>query len=83
MNNINIWEWLVQQSPVIIVMGIVIYWLAKRLVKAEDEKDLLSKDVIKISTLWEAKADKMDEEDKSTKQQIITLMTEIKEIVKK
>jgi predicted nucleic acid-binding Zn-ribbon protein len=83
MENINIWNWLIQQAPVVIVMGIVIWWLAKRLEKAEDEKDLLSKDVIKISTLWEAKADKMDEEDKSTKQQILSLLTEIKEIVRK
>ena len=70
--------WLIEQAPVVTVMGIVVWWLAKRLAKAEDEKDSLSKEVIKITTLWEAKADKMDEEDKATKQQILALLNEIK-----
>lgn len=77
MENIEIGTWLLQQAPVIVVMGVVIWWLAKRLVKSEDEKDLLSKDVIKISTLWEAKADKMDD----NKDEILKLLTEIKQIV--
>jgi cytochrome c-type biogenesis protein CcmH/NrfF len=73
--NLEIGNWLLQQSPVIIVMGIVIWWLAKRLEKAQDEKDVLSRDVIKITTLWEEKAsDSKDEE-------IIKLLTEIKGIV--
>lgn len=70
--------WLIEQAPVVVVMGVVVWWLAKRLVKAEDDKDNLSKEVIKITTLWEAKAAKMDEDDKTTKQQIITLLNEIK-----
>lgn len=77
MENVEIGTWLLQQAPVIVVMGVVIWWLAKRLVKSEDEKDLLSKDVIKISTLWEAKADKMDD----NKDEILKLLTEIKQIV--
>jgi len=76
-SNIEIGSWLLQQAPVIVVMGVVIWWLAKRLVKAEDEKDLLSKDVIKISTLWESKADKMD----GSKEEILKLLAEIKQIV--
>lgn len=70
--------WLIEQAPVVVVMGVVVWWLAKRLVKAEDDKDNLSKEVIKITTLWEVKADKMDEDDKATKQQILTLLNEIK-----
>ena len=77
MENIEIGAWLLQQAPVIVVMGVVIWWLAKRLVKSEDEKDLLSKDVIKISTLWEAKADKMDD----NKDEILKLLTEIKQLI--
>ena len=76
-SNIEIGSWLLQQAPVIVVMGVVIWWLAKRLVKSEDEKDLLSKDVIKISTLWESKADKMD----GSKEEILKLLAEIKQIV--
>lgn len=70
--------WLIEQAPVVVVMGVVVWWLAKRLVKAEDDKENLSKEVIKITTLWEAKAAKMDEDDKATKQQILTLLNEIK-----
>lgn len=74
----DIGPWLLEQAPVVVVMGVVVWWLAKRLVKAEDEKDSLSREVIKITTLWETKADKMDTEDKETKQQILALLNEIK-----
>ena len=74
----NIGGWLLEQAPVIVVMGVVIWWLAKRLVKSESEKDEMSKEVIKITTLWELKANKMDEEDKTTKKEILTLLQKIK-----
>lgn len=77
-SNVEIGPWLLEQAPVVVVMGIVVYWLAKRLVKAEADKDLLSKEVIKITTLWEVKAGKMDEDDKAIKQQIISSLNEIK-----
>lgn len=76
--NIEIGSWLLDQAPVVVIMGVIVWWLAKRLVKAEDDKDLLSKEVIKITTLWEVKAGKMDEDDKATKQQIISSLNEIK-----
>jgi cytochrome c-type biogenesis protein CcmH/NrfF len=71
-------SWLLEQAPVIVVMGIVIWWLAKRLVKSETEKDEMAKDVIKITTLWESKADKMSDEDEATKREIISLLHDIK-----
>ena len=74
----NVGGWLLEQAPVIVVMGVVIWWLAKRLVKSESEKDEMSKEVIKITTLWELKANKMDEEDKTTKKEILSLLQEIK-----
>lgn len=74
----NVGGWLLEQAPVIVVMGVVIWWLAKRLVKSENEKDEMSKEVIKITTLWELKANKMDEEDKTTKKEILNLLQEIK-----
>ncbi len=75
---VNVGSWLLEQAPVIVVMGIVIWWLAKRLVKSESEKDEMAKEVIKITTLWELKANKMDEEDKTTKKEILSLLQEIK-----
>lgn len=69
--------WLLQQSPVIVVMGVVIWWLVKRLEKAQDEKDLLSKDVVKLTTIWEEKY----ENETNKEERIISLLTEIKTIV--
>ncbi|MGQ2984863.1 hypothetical protein [Flavobacterium sp.] len=71
--------WLLQQAPVVAVMGIVIYWLAKRLEKAQDDKDTLSKDVVKITALWEEKYQKESNKD----EKIIELLTEIKTLVTK
>lgn len=73
----DISTWLVEQAPVIVVMGVVIYWLANRLEKAEDDKDTLSKDVVKLTTIWEQKYE--NHEDKG--QEIIQLLNEIKSIV--
>lgn len=70
-------KWLLEQSPVIVVMGIVIWWLAKRLEKAQEDKDTLSKDVVKLTTIWEEKYEK----EANKEEQIIQLLTEIKVIV--
>jgi len=75
--------WLLEQAPVIVVMGVVIWWLAKRLVKSESCKDEMAKDVIKITTLWESKANKMSDSDDSTKHEIITLLHEIRALLHK
>ena len=73
----DIITWLLQQSPVIVVMGVVIYWLAAQLKKANEDKDNLSKDVVKLTTIWEEKyQNEGNKEDK-----IIELLTEIKAIV--
>lgn len=76
MDTTNIWEWLIQQAPVIVVMGIVIYWLAKRLDKCQNQKDALAEDVVKLTTLWE-------EADNSKNEQILSLLREIKDIVRR
>ena len=77
MESTNIWEWLIQQSPVIVVMGIVIYWLSKRLVKSEEMKDVLSRDVVKLTTIWEEKY----QNESGNKDEILRLLNEIKIIV--
>ena len=82
--------WLIQQAPVVVVMGAAIYWLAKKLNKAEQDKDDLAKDVIKLTTLWEEKSDKLDakndkndERDLKLTEQILELLRDIKVIVSK
>jgi hypothetical protein len=69
-------------------MGAAIYWLANRLKKAENDKDELAKDVIKLTTLWEEKSDKLDvkseklgEENTKVNEKILVLLREIKMIV--
>jgi len=71
-------------------MGAAIYWLANRLKKAENDKDELAKDVIKLTTLWEEKSDELDVKneklgEKNTKvnEEILVLLREIKMIVTK
>ena len=73
----DIGGWLLQQAPVIVVMGVVIYWLANRLVKSEDQKDVLSRDVVKLTTIWEEKY----EAENGKEEKIIQLLSDIKTIV--
>lgn len=54
--------WLLQQAPVIAVMGIIIWWLAARFTKKDNELQELSKEVMKLVALWEAKADALASE---------------------
>lgn len=73
--------WLLDEAPVIAVMGVVIWWLAKRLTKAEDEKDKLATSVIKLTTLWEAKATELGSDDENSiqfRKEAIDLLKEIK-----
>jgi uncharacterized protein YgfB (UPF0149 family) len=79
---IEIGAWLLEQAPVIVLMGVVIVWLAKRLSKSEREKDELAKDVIKLATLWEEKSDKLEENSERTKEQILEFLRDIKMLVK-
>tara|TARA_R110000796_G_scaffold11198_5_gene37389 strand:+ start:15383 stop:15664 length:282 start_codon:yes stop_codon:yes gene_type:complete len=74
--------WLVEQAPVVVVLGVVIYWLQKKLNKAEIDKDSLAKDVIKLTTLWEEKSDKMENRNEKTNNQILDLLRDIKAILK-
>ena len=78
-------NWLVQQAPVVVVMGVIIYYLAKKLTKAEAEKDEMAKNVIKLTVLWEEKSDKLDakadkqsEKSDADSQQILELLRDIK-----
>tara|TARA_Y100001938_G_scaffold11456_1_gene14280 strand:+ start:2600 stop:2848 length:249 start_codon:yes stop_codon:yes gene_type:complete len=76
----SISSWILEQAPVIVVMGVVIWWLAKQLVYTNKQKEQLSKEVIKITTLWEVKADKIGENDNDWKKEVVDLLKEIKTI---
>lgn len=60
--DVNIAQWLVEQAGLVVVMGVVIYWLAKRYEKVENEKGELAKEVIKLLVNVENKmqGDKVD-----------------------
>lgn len=70
--------WLLDQAPLTVVMGVVIWWLSQRLTKSEKEKDEVSREVIKLATLWERKTEKSEEEDDILKHQILKSLEEIK-----
>lgn len=80
---VNIGIWLLEQAPVIIVMGVIIWWLTKRLEKAEEEKDSLAKDVIKLTTLWEEKSDQLNKHGEKLSEQVLELLQDIRLIVSK
>lgn len=76
MEQINIWEWLIQQAPVIVVMGIAIYYLATKLTKAEKDKDELAKEVIRLTSIWEIRLN----DSKNNDRDIMQLLTQIKDL---
>lgn len=69
----NLMSWLLQQSPVIIIMGIVIYWLAKRYERSENDKSELAKEVIKLTVAYETKLDSDKEKDAEIKAILIEI----------
>ena len=82
----EITQWLIEQMGMVVIMAVVIWWLAKRLVNAEKVKDKLSEDVIKLTAMWETKASSMTEdkeEDLKHKEEILRLLSEIKGMLNK
>jgi len=78
----EITRWLFEQLGMVIIMGVVIFWLQRRLVKSEDEKSGLAQDVIKLTTLWENKAKELGEGDREFKEKCLNLLNEIKGKIK-
>jgi len=79
----SISEWLLNQAPVIVVLGGVIYWLQAKLGKAETDKDSLARDVIKLTTLWEEKNNTVENNTAKIEGKILDLLREIKNLVSK
>ena len=71
-------KWLFEQLGLVIVEGIVIWWLQKKLLKVENDKDKLSNDVIKLVADMESKLSTIGGEDKEFKDRVLTLLNEIK-----
>lgn len=78
--------WIAQQGALVISFSFAIWWLVKKLDVKENtiqEKDKqlldLSKDVIKVATLWEE--NKKDPSNKEFQLKVIGLLEEVKDIV--
>ncbi len=75
--------WLLQQAPVVVVMGIVIWWLAKRLLEKDKMVSELSKEVIKLTTLWEEKSEQLSVNMNEGYDEVLRLLKEMRKILLK
>jgi hypothetical protein len=73
--------WLLQQAPVVIVMGVVIWWLAKQLTKKDKLVSELSKEVIKLTTLWETKSEQLSDNTSEGYEEVLRLLKEIRKLL--
>lgn len=71
-------SWLTQQGPSVVIFGVMVWWLARRLEKVEAERNNLAESLIKLTAMYEAKVDKNDGSDK----EIIEKLGEILNILK-
>ena len=74
----DVGNWLLNQAPVVTVLGIVIWWLVKKYESALNKNNSLADAVIKITLLWEERYSKetMDQ------REIREFMKEIREILR-
>lgn len=79
----EITSWLLEQAPLTVILGVIIWWLAKKLNKVETERDEISKEVIKLATLWEKKTEQSEDEDDKLKHQILRSLEDIKNSLNK
>lgn len=75
----SLMNWLINQGATVTVLGIIIYVLYKRYDKSEEEKNQLSKDVIKLTTLYETKT----EIDRQANIEVKSLLAEIRDTLKR
>jgi hypothetical protein len=73
--------WLLQQAPVVVVMGVVIWWLAKQLLKKDKMVTELSKEVIKLTTLWEQKSEQLADDTSEGHGEVLRLLKEIRNLL--
>lgn len=75
--------WLLEQAPLTVVLGVIIWWLVKKLTKVEKDRDEISKEVIKLATLWEKKTEQSEDDEDELKRQILHSLEEIKNTLNK
>jgi hypothetical protein len=77
----QLWDVLLKQAPVIVVMGVVIWWLQKRYLAKDMQLEKLSVDFIEISTKWHDWLQKGLQANSEDCKEIIKKLDEIKHIV--
>lgn len=53
MEEMSVLKYLLQQAPIVVFMGVVIWWLAKRYEKKDQQCEKLSIDIISLASHWE------------------------------
>lgn len=81
MVNVDLWQWVIQQAPVIVVMGVVIWWLSKRYSDKDKQLESLAKDFIQLSVKWHDWLEKGLTANKDDAQKIIEKLDEIHDII--
>ncbi len=77
----QLWDVLLKQAPVIVVMGVVIWWLQKRYMAKDIQLEKLSVGFIEISTKWHDWLQKGLQGNSEDCKEIIKKLDEIKHIV--
>ena len=73
--------WLLQQAPVVVVMGVTIWWLAKQLLAKDKLVSDLSKEVIKLSTLWETKSEQLSDNTSERYDEVVRILKEVRSLL--
>lgn len=81
MVNSEIMNWVMQQAGVVVVMGAVIWWLAKAYKEEKKRNRSLSDRVVELCTLWEYNAGKKKQVETKKNNEIISLLNEIKNLI--
>lgn len=72
-------HYLIQQGPVIVLMGLALYWVIKRLEKKEIEMNDMSKEFIKVISDYQTIANR----DLETDREIREILKEIRDYVRR
>jgi hypothetical protein len=83
MESINLWGKLFEQVPVIVVMGVVIWWLARKYESKDKQLETLAKDFVQLSVKWHDWLEKGLTANKDDAEKIMDKLDEIREIVER
>ena len=76
-------KWLLEQAPVVVVMGTGLWWTVKRLSKAEEDKQKMAEDIIKITILWQNTGEDLTEDAEEFQKEVIDILKDIKRMIEK